>query len=131
MKCRNCGNTEVGIYKEIRGIIAEMGITKEDIQKEIKATIDSYVRSAMSEDINNYVQTSVKEIVKKEIAAASWDRPSKVQEILKECLRDMVAEELRKSIDFNVNVREKEKTPPISLQEGIPVYEKNRQGGTE
>jgi len=44
MKCRECGSTEVGLYKEIRGIIAEMGITKEDIQNEIKATINSYVR---------------------------------------------------------------------------------------
>jgi len=34
MKCRNCGSTEVGMYKEIRGIISEMGITKEDIQIE-------------------------------------------------------------------------------------------------
>lgn len=107
MKCRVCGNTEVGMYKEVRSLIAEMGITKEDIQKEIKATIDSYIRSAMSENITNYIQESVKAIIQKEIASSSWNRPSKVQEVLKECLKDLVMQELQ-NVDIKVSASEKQ-----------------------
>lgn len=106
MKCRTCGSTEVSMYKEIRGIIAEMGITKEDIQHEIKATIESYIRSAMSQNITAYIQESVKSIVQKEISSAGWGKPTKVQEILRECLRDLVMQQL-KDIDINVSVRER------------------------
>ncbi len=106
MKCRVCGNTEVNMYKEIRGIIAEMGITKEDIQNEIKITIDSYIRSAMSQNIKAYIQDSVKSIVQKEIASASWGKPTKVQEILRECLRDLVMRELS-GIDINISIKER------------------------
>lgn len=106
MKCRQCGNIEVGMYKEIKGIIAEMGITKEDIQSEIKVTVDSYIRSAMSENITNYVQESVKTIVRKEIANSAWNKPSKVQEVLRDCLRDLVMKELS-NIDIDISVTNK------------------------
>lgn len=106
MKCTICGNTEVGMYKEVRSLIAEMGITKEDIQKEIKSTIDSYIRSAMSENITNYIQESVKTIIQKEIANSSWNKPSKVQEVLRECLKDLVMEELTQ-LSISVSVTDK------------------------
>lgn len=101
MKCRNCGSTEVGMYKEIRGLVSEMNITKEDIQKEIKNTIDSYVRSAMSENIVKCVHNTVQDSVKNEINKGAWGKPSKIQEILADCLKELVMEEL-KQIDLKV-----------------------------
>jgi len=94
------------MYKEIKGLIAEMGITKEDIQNEIKSTIDSYVRSAMSENITNYVQDSVKTLVKNEIASSAWNKPSRLQEVMKDCLRDLVMRELN-AFDLKISVTDK------------------------
>lgn len=110
MKCRNCGHTEVGLYKEIKSLIAEMGITKEDVQNEIRRTVDSYVRSAISENISKYVKEFAEEIVRKEFDNHTWSRPTKTKEILAECIRNTVAEEVSRSVTISISINNKEAT---------------------
>lgn len=109
MKCRNCGSTEVNMYKEIKGIIAEIGITKEDIKREITSTIDSYVRSAMSENIEKYTQQEVHRIVRTELCTTySPGRPSKISELTKEVISDVIREDISKNFEIKVSLTQKE-----------------------
>lgn len=107
MKCKNCGHTEVGMYKEIRGIMTEMGITKEDIKKEIKATIDSYIRSAMSQDIDNYIKQEIGIIVNREIGTSYYGRESKIAELTRQTITELILQEVESNFVIKANIEKR------------------------
>lgn len=64
MKCEQCGSNQVNMYKEIRGIITEMEITRDDVKRELTETINSMVRSAVAEKIGPAIEERVKQIIR-------------------------------------------------------------------
>lgn len=105
MKCRNCGHTEVGMYKEIRQIFNEMGISKDDLKLEIAKTIESLVRSTISEKIS----TAIENTVSREIRGM-FDRYSTNPEgkkLVYQAVKETVAEVVTKELIIDVSLKEK------------------------
>lgn len=103
MKCRNCGHTEVGMYKEIRGIISEMGITKEDVRRELKNTIDSMVNSALGDSVNGYIQSAIKDKIDRYSFYSS-----EAQSAIRQATREAIADKLESVISVSVKLKESE-----------------------
>lgn len=102
-KCRNCGNTEIGLYKEIRQLINEMEISKDDIKVEITKTIDSLVRSALSEKISE----TVEEAIRKEIRNL-FNYNTEARQNLNKVINQKLGEMIRDKIDVSVSVKEEQ-----------------------
>ena len=59
MKCADCGGSNIYAYKEVRQLIAEMGITKEDIEKMVQATVDSLVTAIVNRQVEGAAARAV------------------------------------------------------------------------
>lgn len=102
MKCNNCGHTEVGAYKEVRSLIAEMGITKEAIKNQIDQTIDSLVRATLSEKIETYIANEVARLVQRHT------NYTEIQRLVKKALIQKINDELLQELNFSINIEKKE-----------------------
>lgn len=103
---------ELAIKEQIRDFIAS-AVTKEEISKRTDALIDSYFRSAMNQQsVEIYIQQKMHRLVDDKVQEAvskiidgtnSW----RGRELLRADIERKVQEELRKSYDITVSIKER------------------------
>ena len=94
MKCRNCGHEEVGMYKEIKQLFSEMGISKDDVKKELSTTIESLVKSSISVKIDDIIARTVKSQIEGMFSSYNSDSKKMITKIIQDAVAELVAGQL-------------------------------------
>lgn len=103
MKCRNCGHTEVGMYKEIRQVFNEMGIDKQDVKMELSKTIESLIRSTISEQVDSAVERAVTAEIRDMFNPYSVK--AKGTELIHRALKEIVGEVIYKQLVIDISLK--------------------------
>ena len=98
MKCAECG-AAIHAYREIRQLIMnEMGITKDDVKKQIDETIRSIVNGAIDDNLHTFVVDAVHRRVF-ELNDSG---------VMKRFLQNAFSKHIEDTFDFEVVVKGKE-----------------------
>lgn len=87
-------------HKDFRQVIADMGITKEEVREEIRKTVDSMVRGALSANLDAALQRLIMDHVN------SYRYGADFKKAVEQATKEIITGQLTSKISISVTLKE-------------------------